>query len=215
MMTPSAWGRLLFPAAWAINLLLALGWSHWVMPPRRNAWLAVPVGALAVLALLTPFLVIRPAFQKPALIHPDAVPVAARRAPVYHGALARSLGGMIEPAVAHPGDTVWVTIYWAVMERPDRDYTVFVHLVDTNGDKVAQSDGQPVNGAWPTSAWEPGSPVVDRHRLAIPSDTAPGTYFLQAGMYLLASGERLPVAGLNDRVQDNAMTLGTAEVTHE
>ncbi len=73
-----------------------------------------------------------------------------------------------------------LTLYWQATESISIDYTVFVHLVDAAGVTVAQADGPPQNGDWPTSAWQVGYPVVDTHPLIIP---APGQYRLRVGLY--------------------------------
>jgi len=390
-LTPGMQGRLLFPAIWAITVILIWGWSRWLdahtlgaqpgmtvawlgqRPVRaagwsrwlsgrwRSLWLALPIVPLAMVAVIVPFAVIRPAYQKPPLIAPDAVPLAARLPVVQHGDQVACNGGMIEPDTAHPGDTVWVTVYWQVLAPFERDYTVFVHFTDhagrgvaeagswpgsgsyptrlwqpgtvivdrypvripggaaapsllradvgffiwpdeqllpsfaPNGDatpsvvgrlrllpgrtkrpepahrldvrldeavrllgydlsptgpvasgadltvtlyweatsrlvedytvfvhlrgpdgaNLAQGDGQPLAGAWPTSAWEPGQPVTDRHTVTLPISTAAGAYGLWVGLYRLADLSRLPVAGPSDQVRDDAIFLGEVVVTDE
>ncbi len=91
-----------------------------------------------------------------------------------------------------------VRLHWRCISPPDVDYTVFVHLQDGDGNRVAQHDGQPQGGAYPTSAWEAGEVVHDEHVLSLPSDLRPGDYRLQVGLYRLESGERLPVERLGD-----------------
>ncbi len=196
MLTPGAQGRLLFPAAWAVSFVLALGWSRWTgrrLGWQRTAWLAAPVAGLALLAVSVPFLVIRPAFQKPELITQAEVPAAARRAAVDHGGLLRSLGSSIAPATARPGDTVWATIYWEVLDRPNRDYTVFVHLLDHDGRSVAEANSWPGLGNYPTRLWQPGTVIVDRYPLRIPDDaSAPVLLQADAGFFLWPQGDELP-----------------------
>ena len=194
MLTPGTQGRLLYPAAWAINLVLIWGWSRWVIMPRwRKIWLAVPIVPLAILAILSPFTVIRPAFAKPPLITPAAMPVEARLSPVRHGEQVRRLGATIEPTSAHPGDTVWVTLYWQVLERLDQDYTVFVHLTDHQGRSVAEANSWPGLGNYPTQLWQPGTVIVDRYPVQIPGG-APVPMLLRAdvGFFIWPEGDALP-----------------------
>jgi uncharacterized membrane protein len=87
-----------------------------------------------------------------------------------------------------------VTLQWQAQTQIDLDYSVFIHLVDANGNLVAQHDGQP----WwevtiPTSTWQPGEKLRDRHPIALPADLPPGTYYLRAGLYYWQTLERLPV----------------------
>lgn len=83
----------------------------------------------------------------------------------------------------HAGETVALTLYWKALEREKHDYTVFVHLIDSNGVIKAQADGQPMNGDHPTSLWELGEIVRDVHSVKLPPDLAPGTYRLEIGLY--------------------------------
>ena len=71
------------------------------------------------------------------------------------------------------------------------DYTVFLHLRDDAGQLVAQADGPPLAGWYPTSWWAPGEWVVDDHSFALPPTLSPGNYHLVAGLYDPLSGQRL------------------------
>ncbi len=81
------------------------------------------------------------------------------------------------------------------MRPPAADYTLFVHLRDTTGRTIAQADGEPQSGAYPTSFWDPGEVVSDERRITIPTGTTAGAYKLVLGLYHLATGERLTVDG--------------------
>jgi hypothetical protein len=83
-----------------------------------------------------------------------------------------------------------LTLCWTAVAAPAADYTVFVHLLDSTGQPLGGADGPPVNGQYPTSAWLPGETVTDRRPLVLP----PGAS-LEIGLYLPATGERLPLTG--------------------
>jgi hypothetical protein len=89
------------------------------------------------------------------------------------------------------GSALGVTLYWQAPTHPTRDYTVFVQVLDSAGRLVAQTDGQPRGGDEPTTAWDPGEVVVDRHALDLPATLAPGRYRVIAGLYVLQTGARL------------------------
>src|SRR5206468_1963130 len=78
-------------------------------------------------------------------------------------------------------------ITWFATARPSRDYTVFVQLRDDRG-TIAQHDGQPVDGTVPTSRWQPGDIVLDRHVVNPPVGARGRLY---AGMYDPTNGKRL------------------------
>jgi len=103
---------------------------------------------------------------------------------------------------AAAGDGVLaVTLYWRNLQPVVEDYTVFVHLLDAGGETVAQHDGPPQEGAYPTSVWDPGEVVADEHRLSLPHGFPQGDYLLRVGLYLLETGERLLVVGDGDSVE--------------
>ena len=101
---------------------------------------------------------------------------------------------------ANAPSVVRVDLHWTTRATPTEDYTVFVQMLSPEGRLVAQSDSQPVAGGFPTSFWEPGEKIVDRHELKVDKSLPSGRYSVIAGMYLLASGKRLPVEGGGDYV---------------
>jgi 4-amino-4-deoxy-L-arabinose transferase-like glycosyltransferase len=122
------------------------------------------------------------------------------------------LGYDLTPTVVRPADELVLTLYWQALTRLSEDYKVFVHLVSPAGRTVAQGDKEPLDGDWPTWAWEPGYPLRDSYPIRLPSELAAGSYTLQAGLYRLADGWRLPVQGPPGRVQNSAMILGQVDV---
>lgn len=112
-----------------------------------------------------------------------------------------------EPVASEALDVV---LYWQALRPPDDSYYVFVHLLDENGELIAGHDGQPMDNRYPTAAWRPGVTVEDLHSLQLPSDLPPGTYQLKIGLYLLQTGERLPVRDANGSEQVDRALLLTA-----
>ena len=74
-----------------------------------------------------------------------------------------------------------VRIYWRPLEKIENDLRVFVHVTDAADQVVAQQDGVPVNGIWPTPDWLPGELIVDTYQMQI--NAPPGAYSLVVGMY--------------------------------
>lgn len=91
-----------------------------------------------------------------------------------------------------PGQVV-VRLYWRTLAAPSANYTVFVHLVDGDGNLVAQHDGIPANGDYPTRWWLPGQAVEDVHILGQDSPISPAGYMIRVGMYRSDTHEPLPV----------------------
>jgi hypothetical protein len=95
------------------------------------------------------------------------------------------------------GTQAQLILYWRADTIPTTDYTVFIHLLDPQGNLIAQFDSPPAAGAYPTSLWDPGEIIADEHRL---TNLPPGRYSLQIGLYQPLTGERLAVAGSPDGV---------------
>ena len=88
---------------------------------------------------------------------------------------------------------ITLTAIWSATGPVPEDYTIFVHLVDDQGNLIAQNDGPPREGYWPTSHWQPGEAVDSLNRIPLPRPLAPGDYTLLIGMYNPQTGERLAV----------------------
>lgn len=129
--------------------------------------------------------------------------VPTRPAPAGHPAGVQ-FAGLIELLgydAAQQEGMLAVTLHWRCVEPPHADYTVFVHLLDAAGEIVAQRDGQPQGGTYPTSVWDVDEVVGDEHRLALPPDLPPGNYRLRVGLYTLETGARLGVVGGGDSAE--------------
>jgi hypothetical protein len=124
------------------------------------------------------------------------------------------LGYDLEPGEeVQIGESLAVELHWQAVERLERDYTVFVHLVGgynpaTGGPVWAQDDSYPLQGGHPTTRWLPGQVVVDRHVIEIPPGTPTGRYQIEVGLYNALTGERLRVT---DADQD-WIVVGTVEL---
>jgi hypothetical protein len=81
-------------------------------------------------------------------------------------------------------------IFWRAEHPVSGDWTVFVHMLNATGDIVAQADGPPLKGDWPTSAWDLGQTVRDPRHLDYSSALPPGDYSVVVGLYDPASGLR-------------------------
>jgi hypothetical protein len=109
----------------------------------------------------------------------------------------RSLGNQITLlgyTLQAEAETLNLRLFWQAEAPPEADYTVFLHLRDSRNRKVAQKDGPPAGGRYPTGLWELGEVIVDEMSLplmGLPS----GRYQPVVGLYDLATGERLTLSG--------------------
>lgn len=73
-----------------------------------------------------------------------------------------------------------------------QDYTVFVHLVGRNNERVAERHTYPGLGRFPTSLWPLGQAFCDVYRVPVEEWTpVPELYDLEIGLYDASTGERL------------------------
>ncbi|MCP4357703.1 MAG: hypothetical protein GY796_06775, partial [Chloroflexi bacterium] len=94
-----------------------------------------------------------------------------------------------------PISNLHLTLYWQSESVLSADYTTFVHLRNTAGENVAQKDQPPLNGAYPTSLWNPGEIIADEIVVSLSDELSPGEYELVVGLYDFRTGHRLAVKG--------------------
>ncbi len=124
------------------------------------------------------------------------------------GGTARLLGYDLPAATLSPGEALSLTLYWQALAAEPRDLTVFVHLVDAEGQVRGQVDAWPAGGARPTSSWAPGEIIVDAHQVALDAAAPPGVYRLAVGLYDAATLARLPALDAGgQRCADDAVLL--------
>ena len=83
----------------------------------------------------------------------------------------------------HPGDALPVRLSWRALGKIDAYYSIYVKILDAQGNAVVSWDGQPRDGEAPTLLWVPGETVEDVVTLEVPAGAPPGDYSVEAGMY--------------------------------
>jgi hypothetical protein len=141
---------------------------------------ATPLGESGSLAVLGQVEVTRPAQS------PDAQPAQADFGPL------RLVQAATAATAISPGDAIPVDLLWqAAPDFQAAPLVVVVQLLDEAGQVVASLEAEPLDGRYPSSQWQPGELVRDRHTLAVPANTAPGQHQLIVGLYHAADGQRL------------------------
>jgi hypothetical protein len=102
-----------------------------------------------------------------------------------------------------------ISLFWQTDGSTRGDYKIFVHLLDDDGNNVAQADIRPGRGTLPPGNWLPGG---FRDTISINlSQTPPGLYRVVMGLYDPITLDRLePVGTAAD--QDRRVSLGEIEV---
>lgn len=183
--------------------------GHWI--DARDGWPLVPPDyySLFVLAATTPVdpqvqPFIASAQSYPALNQHGQygytlleLPPAASASPTPATALHATVGGLAleGTTMRHADDTLQVTFFWRVRDPARRDLRVFVHLVDSAANKIAQDDGL----GYPAREWRTGERFVTFHTLALPAEQPLVDYRLAVGLYDVFTGERLATHGQEAR----------------
>lgn len=116
------------------------------------------------------------------------------------------------PARIEAGGTLPLTVVFQTHARPDRRYTMFLHLVGPDGAQWGGGDGVLDNAiARSTEEWEPGEVVASALTLAAEPGAPPGRYRLRLGLYDAATGTRLPWTA-PDQGTGDAWDAGEIEV---
>jgi hypothetical protein len=96
------------------------------------------------------------------------------------------LTGWSIPSETNPGRPLDVTLVWRALGKIDAYYSIYVKLLDDEGEAIAAWDGQPGDGLAPTLQWVPGETIEDSVTLATPASASPGDYVVEVGMYRAA-----------------------------
>jgi len=115
------------------------------------------------------------------------------------------------PPRVRPGDALPVKLAWRALGKIDAYYSVYVKLLDAQGNAVVGWDGQPRNGEAPTLLWVPGEAIEDTVVLTVPADAPPGEYTVEVGMYRARDLARCLTLD-QDGVPLGSVNLGTVRV---
>lgn len=196
--TPASQGRLVFGALSSVMLWLTIGLVWW-LPARLRSWVVGGVVLwFAAIATIAPFLVIAPAYAPPPQIISTAQPMAVFMRDGEPGALALH-STQVPSKPVQPEDYLELVLDWRVVETPVRDWSLFVHLVTSDGVIVSQRDIYPGRGTLATSDLEPG--FAWRNPVAVwipPAAYAPAQLDVVVGWYHLPTGQRLLLSGKRD-----------------
>jgi len=97
-----------------------------------------------------------------------------------------------------PGDEITLLLWWQSEGALDKDYMIFAHLLDEDGQIITQADGPPQSGRYPTNFWGLGDTIIDRRTFILPEIIATDQSIVRLGFYDLDSGVRLPRSNGSD-----------------
>ncbi len=207
-------GRLLFPAASGIAVLLALGLASIVPTAKAQAWLTAGLTlALMAFAFFSPLYYIPQAYPKATILAKLDEGHPRHRTTAHFGDKIQLIGYNVNPERRIiTGESLKVALYWQALGMPERNYSVFLQLLGKDcdpNDVLVSEDTFPAYGSFPTSQWRAGELVADQYALKVP----PGIKSLQQarlvlGMYDFGTKSRLPISMAQPGQVSDFMTIG-------
>jgi hypothetical protein len=110
-------------------------------------------------------------------------------------------------SVLHGGEHLSISLGWRLLQETQREYTVFLQLIDANAVKAGQRDVMPACNAGETTEWRADKEIIGFYRLAVDSDPPPGVYSLIVGIYDAVNQERLNVYNKDGVLLGDAVKL--------
>jgi hypothetical protein len=192
-------GRLMFPALAAISILLVTGW--YILHPKMPFVIA---GLVFALALVAPFLLIRPAYEPPKELSAEALEEMSRPSSIHFGLtpdepIAELLGARSLTHSVDAGSNVPVEVCWRPIAQSENPYSVLVHLIGPENTLAANRRTYPGLGKYPTTIWEPGHIFCDFVQVRVMKDLERTLlYKVEIALLDLESSERLPIYDSNN-----------------
>ncbi len=118
-----------------------------------------------------------------------------------------------------PGEMAELLLIWRVTNPANvgpivppaftTDVVIFTQILDDSGVPFSQRDALDA----PSWGWQAGDLVAQIHQIAIPAETAPGSYQAIVGIYDRLSGDRLPVLGDDGEVLGDFTAVPPLEIS--
>jgi hypothetical protein len=217
-LTWASQGRLWFVALPALAIVGALGFYELARLIRVEALAWVPAVFALGVAIAAPFVWIRPAYAPPELVPTEEFsgaddPLAAFRDPDFPDP-SISLVEVDFPDEVLAGEATTARFRFCSAARPNRNWSVFVHLVNEWDIILAQADFTPGAGALPTSEMPPDRCWQDAYAIEIPPGIASSDTDLNVlvGLYEAQTGQRMLMDEDETRflAESTRLTIGDA-----
>lgn len=176
--------RFLLPAAAAVALVVTLGGARLPLGRLRRPLAVTYLASLLGLSIATPLVLF------PMMNVPDVPAHLARdQAEATLPAIAAFANGVELVGVDDlssplgPGRSLPLNLHWRVAAPPGVDFVAYVHLVDSNGARLAGYDTIPLESVFPPRLWDRAELVDQAIAFPVPAELQPGVYSLQIGMY--------------------------------
>ncbi len=195
--------HILYPAAQAIPILLVLGWAMLGQKFERPLHSASVYRLPSTVYIFLPslLLLIWSLFQLDYMARSYPLPLPVRTTTFNPASIPQPLKHNFGEAIQLLGydfvpdaeqSIINLTLFWKSLQAVDENYRVQVQLVDEAGQPHFTWLSHPLNGRYPTRAWDKGD--VIRDSLPLPLAGVPANRY-NLEINLLHEAEDIPVAG--------------------
>jgi 4-amino-4-deoxy-L-arabinose transferase-like glycosyltransferase len=127
--------------------------------------------------------------------------------------------GLDTSSIAASG-AITMTLQWQTLNPMDEDFTLFIHVLDQNGQPISQVDVPPADPNTPTSTWLAASYETLVQRIPLPVDLPDGDYTLAFGLYRQSDFSRLSIQMLESYPEviqspEQALIIGPLQIRVE
>lgn len=84
-----------------------------------------------------------------------------------------------------------ITLWWQATAAPSTDYTIFIHLIDANGEILTQRDVRPMEGQFNTAWWRDGDIIRDARLISLDGINTDDITAMRIGLYPTNGGSNL------------------------
>ena len=117
------------------------------------------------------------------------------------------------PPALRLGDEITLNFVWQALAPPHANYTLYLHLLDGQGNRLEGADRPLTQERYPSGMWLAGEVITDTHRIKVPVASLPaGAYQLVAGLYDPLTQERLPLIAEAAQATPDGLLLGAWEI---
>jgi len=185
-------GRFFLPALAALSLFVAFGAAHG--PGRwRWGWRAAILAGPALVSLMSPWLVLQPAYRLPmALSLEEAHGRIEVPTNVVFGDAVRMLGYRTETPHTEQGQAAAITVFWEVLRPTDRGYGVQVDVFDVHGQSLKLRERRtPGNNTLPTWRWPAGLVFAETFAMTMRHGDFPTLIYFTINFFDQVTGDLL------------------------
>lgn len=180
-----------------------VGPMHWVTSPIRNVgYVIIPFDLIQrnnfpdVMAKLVgkvpPVHVVQINGIPYALVYQLPYPTQ-QRLDADFGSTIRLYGYSLDTTAIRSSATLTLTMQWQARAPINNDYTLFVHMLNAQGQIVAQADVPPGGPKRPTTRWNSYHYINFVFSMPVRADLPAGDYWIAVGLYNPRDSTRLPV----------------------